>query len=275
MDETQAEVFELREAIHSLKLKDAITRQELMRAERETESLKQQILKCQRETDKLQKDIKKDEKLLESQEENIVAAKLAISNRKKTRRNDYNLMQESIDREHEILKELKRRQDEMIGFLSNIRKRSAYLEMSLKDNKNANDIMSKMREFINYYEEHLASIDSSTSTEEILYQEEIKFYNQQYSLYEKELTEAESEQISEMKNLYELENRSNLSESDKVIYNKNVDLKTEQIAISTAEAILSRLREKLGGSETLGGVVNKLDSQISKHKKKVIHVDLS
>ena len=135
--------------------------------------------------------------------------------------------------------------------------------------------MSKMREFINYYEEHIALLDSTTKNEEIIYQEELNFYNQQYLLYEKELRELDGEHLNEMKKLYELENRSNLSESDKVIYSKNVDVKTEQIALSSAEAILARLREKLGNSEVLGGIVTKLDSQLSKHKKKIIHVDLS
>ena len=36
-----------------------------------------------------------------------------------------------------------------------------------------------------------------------------------------------------MKKLSELENRSNLSESNKVIYSKNVDVKAEQIALSS------------------------------------------
>ena len=49
--------------------------------------------------------------------------------------------------------------------------------------------MSKMREFINYYEEHIAYLASTTKTDEILYQEELKFYNQHYLLYEKELRE--------------------------------------------------------------------------------------
>ena len=275
MDESQLDISEIRAAIHDIKLKDAITRQDLMKSERENSLLKNQIAKTRQEIDKLEKDLKKDQKLLESQENNIVTAKLDIFNRKKTKKNDSNLLKESIERENQLIKDLHKRHIECLNFLSTIRKKSSYLELALKDTKNSNDIMGKMREFINYYEEHIALLDSTTKNEEIIYQEELNFYNQQYLLYEKELRELDGEHLNEMKKLYELENRSNLSESDKVIYSKNVDVKTEQIALSSAEAILARLREKLGNSEVLGGIVTKLDSQLSKHKKKIIHVDLS
>jgi hypothetical protein len=276
MDESQeSSVFDIKEAIHEMKLKDAITRQEIMRNDRETANLKEKIAKSQLDIQKLEKDLKKDEKLLTSQDENIVAAKIALKTRKRPKKNDLSLIQESIERQHQIIKSLKARHDELLVFLSNIRKKASYIDIALKDNKNSNDIMPKMREFINFYEENLLSLDSATKAEEILYQEQIKFYHEQYNLYEKELEELDAEHVSEIKTLYDLENRSNLSESDKVIYNKNNDTKTEQIAIASAEAILNRLKQKLDNSESLAGVVSKLDSQISKHKKKIIHVDLS
>lgn len=271
----QIDVIGLKETIHDIKLKDAIVRQDLMKTEREGQMLRDQILKMQKDIQKLEKDLKKDEKLLISQEENIVTATIAVNNRKKNRRNDCNLLQESIDRQQQVIKEMKRRQDDVQIFMSNLRKRAMHLEIALKDTKNSNDAMVKMRDFMNFWEEHLGNLDSASRTEEILYQEELKFYNAQYSIYEKQLNELDSERVVEMKKLYDLENRSNLSESDKVIYSKNVDLKTEQVAISAAESILARLKEKLSDSNALGGVVNKIDTQISKHKKKVIHVDLS
>ncbi|OMJ95409.1 hypothetical protein SteCoe_1170 [Stentor coeruleus] len=271
----QIDVIGLKETIHDIKLKDAIVRQDLMKTEREGQMLRDQILKMQKDIQKLEKDLKKDEKLLISQEENIVTATIAVNNRKKNRRNDCNLLQESIDRQQQVIKEMKRRQDDVQIFMANLRKRTAHLEIALKDTKNSNDAMVKMRDFMNFWEEHLGNLDILSRTEEILYQEELKFYNAQYSIYEKQLNELDSERVVEMKKLYDLENRSNLSESDKVIYSKNVDLKTEQVAISAAESILARLKEKLSDSNALGGVVNKIDMQISKHKKKVIHVDLS
>ena len=159
MEESQLDIIEIKEAIHDIKLKDAITRQELMRSEREGANLKEKILKTQKEIAKLEKDLKKDQKLLESQEDNIVTANLEIMNRKKIRKNDCNLIQESIDRQNHIVKEIKRRHDELMNFLSSIRKKSNYLDIALKDNKNSNDAMIKMREFINLYEEFLGNIE--------------------------------------------------------------------------------------------------------------------
>ena len=237
--------------------------------------MRDQIAKTKKETEKLEKDLKKDDRLLHTQEENIVSATIAMHNRAKTRKNDFNLIQESIDRQQQSIKEIKRRQEEFIVFLTFLKKRSFILESALKDGKNPSDAMGKMRDFINFFEEHLSNLDSASKTEEILYQEELKFYNQQFLLYERQLEELDSERMIEMKKLYELENRSNLSESDKVIYSKNVDTKTEQIAITAAEAILARLKSKLSDSQALENVVSKIDTQISKHKKKVIHVDLS
>lgn len=269
------EVIGIRAEIHDIKLKDAITRQDLMRADRENSLLKSQIAKTRKDIEKLEKDLQKDQKLLESQETNIVSAKLDLLVRKKFQKNDANLLQESLERENQLISFIKKRHDFSLSFHSAIRKKSNFLELALKDNKNSNDIMGKMREFINFYEEHLANLDSASKNEEILYKEEEKFYYNQYLLYEKELSESDSARLSEMKKLYELENRSNLSESDKVIYSKNIDVKTEEIALSAAEAILARLKEKLANPNVLGGVVTKLDFQLAKHKKKIIHVDLS
>ena len=42
------------------------------------------------------------------------------------------------------------------------------------------------RTVINFFEEFLTNLDSATKTEEIVYQEEMRFYNQQYLLYEKQ-----------------------------------------------------------------------------------------
>ena len=65
MDESQLDISEIRAAIHDIKLKDAITRQDLMKSERENSLLKNQIAKTRQEIDKLEKDLKKDQKLLE------------------------------------------------------------------------------------------------------------------------------------------------------------------------------------------------------------------
>ena len=264
----------LREMIHEIKLKDAITRQDLQRADRDGQLLRDSIIKAQKEIEKLEKDLKKDERLLVSQEENIVNATITINQRKKNRRNDNSLIQESIDRQERLHKLLKQKNEDFTKFLSGIKRKMLQIEDMIKE-KNSNEVMIKMRDLINYFEEYLLQVDSFGQNEETLYDEEIRFYQQQFILYEKQLNELDSERMAEMKKLYDLETRGSLSESDKVIYSKNVDVKTEQIAIAAAENILAKLRAKLSDSSTLDGVVSKIDKQISKHKKRVIQIDLT
>ena len=268
------DVETLREMIHEIKLKDAITRQDLQKADRDGQLLRDSILKAQKEIEKLEKDLKKDERLLVSQEENIVNATITINQRKKNRRNDNSLIQESIDRQEHLHKLLKQKNEDFTKFLSGMRRKMNQIEAMIKE-KNSNEVMIKMRELINHFEEYLLQVDFSGQNEENVYDEEINFYQQQLILYEKQLNELDSERMTEMKKLYDLETRGSLSESDKVIYSKNVDVKTEQIAIAAAENILAKLRAKLSDSSALDGVVSKIDKQISKHKKRVIQVDLT
>jgi hypothetical protein len=274
MEEETENIQTLKELIHDIKLKDAITRQDLMKAEREGQLLRESILKAQKEIQKLEKDLKKDERLLVSQEENIVNATITINMRKKNRRNDNSLVQESIDRQEALHKTMKQKNEDFCKFLLGLRRKMNQIESLLKEN-NTNETMIRMRELINYFEEFLLSVDSAGQREESLYEEELKFYQQQLLLYEKQLNELDHERMTEMKKLYDLETRGSLSESDKVIYSKNVDIKTEQVAIHAAENILAKLKAKLSDSSALDGVVSKIDKQISKHKKRVIQVDLT
>lgn len=274
MEEDTSNIFMLRDMIHDIKLKDAITRQDIMRAERESQILRESILKAQKQIEKLEKDLKKDERLLVTQEENIVTATITINSRKKSRRNDKGLIQESIDRQEMLHKHLKQKKEDFLKFLTTLRIKTSQLESLLKGS-NPNETMSKMRELINYFEDYLLTCDSSVKTEENLYEEELQFYEKQFELYEKQMNELDSERMAEMKKLYDLETRGSLSESDKVIYSKNVDIKTEQIAISAAESILAKLRAKLSDSSALDNVISKIDKQIAKHKKRVIQVDLT
>lgn len=274
MEEDSCNIYTLREMIHDIKLKDAITRQDIMKAEREGQILRESILKAQKQIEKLEKDLKKDERLLISQEENIVNATITINSRKKFRKNDKALIQQSIDRQELLHKHLKQRKEDFLKFLSELRRRVHQLDSLLKEN-NTNETMAKMRELINFYENFLLSCDNLVKTEENIYEDELRFYEKQFNLYEKQMNELDSERMAEMKKLYDLETRGSLSECDKVIYSKNVDIKTEQIAISAAESILAKLKMKLSDSSALDNVISKIDKQISKHKKRVIQVDLT
>ncbi|CAG9334541.1 unnamed protein product [Blepharisma stoltei] len=264
----QSECTTARQQIHDLQLKDAISRQELSKLEKEAQSLETQQAAIKEEIAKIEQKLKQEDRQLQAQEEDLATFRVKIAKKKKFK--DSQKIINEIETLRQSIHEMKERHEEEVGMYIASQQKIGELSYALGRTPKTAEIMDLMKDLTNMYEEQIQHKDLAINFQERLNQQENQQIRNRLKKVEEKLSRIENERITDNKRIFKLETQTNISENDNGLNIKCIDQDTEMQSIAAAEEIIQKLRAKLSKTQDLSTFVAKLDHQINRHKSKII-----
>lgn len=245
----------IRHAIKELQLKDAVTRQSLMKSQRVQSDLNSEIEKLSSEIQKLEKEISQDERLLLKQEEDIVKVKTASLRQPK----NCSQLESAINRHKEWHKSLKdRHEDEKAMYrkinssMQRILKTPGDLEL-IKDAINSFEELTQQKDYILRFEEKASSL-------------QLEYLENHRKALEEEYQQINDGRVKDLQKMYHLEKAISMYEGATEPCFGTEDQETQNEAVEAAQEILGRLRLKLGSSQDSQPFLSQLNRKITKSK---------
>ena len=263
---------DLKEYVHELKLKGAISRQELAKAQRENQQLQEEIKQLEEETKKLEKTLASDERYLQRQEEELSVLRAAIVPNPEALNRRIEELTREIEASKECVSDLKRSQEREISLCVEAKNE----QMRLKELLTAGNIpeaLTLMKHQISIYEEQLSCKEKASKLVEERYQKHLELVDKEKNDLQQELEQVKSARVNDQRTLYDLERRVAYLESDAKLTTVSEEAKTtEKVAIQAAETVLGKLKEKLKATDESQPFLETIARQVNKNKSRTINL---
>lgn len=227
----------LKDSVHKVKLKDAITRSEVYRAERDKAVLLQTKLEIQKDIAKLERELGQEDRQLKRQEDDLAYL------RSKDLLNNSNLEEEieALNDRH------KSWLTEMLNIHNEERSLLAQNSINLKRLENAfynkAELMRNVHDIINGYESLLTLKDNTIRIETAILYQDLEFSKKDYQLTAGDLEKLRTNANKSRREIYEMDR---LCKQYEVKVSKDGQFKSVQAeALAAADLIMSRLKQKL------------------------------
>ena len=262
----------LREYVHELKLKGAISRQELAKSQRENQQLQDEIKRLDEEAKRLEKALSSDERYLQRQEEELSVLRAAIVPDPEALNRRVEELNHEIASSKDSLAELKRTYDREIALCIETNNEQKHLKELLAAN-NIPEALTLMKRQINIYEEQLVCKDKATRIVEQRYQEHLELIEKEKADLLAELELVKTARVNDQRSLYDLERRVAYLESDAKLTTVSEEAKsTEKVAIQAAENVLGKLKDKLRATDEGQPFLETISRQLNKNKSRTINL---
>ena len=261
----------LREYVHELKLKGAISRQELAKSQRENQQLQEEIKKLDEEAKRLEKALGSDERYLQRQEEELSVLRAAIVPDPEVLTRRIEELTSEIEASKDCLSELKRVQDRELTLCMESSNEQKQLKQLLSNN--IPEALGLMKHQISLYEEQLACKDRATRLVEERYQKHLRLAEKEKADLLAELELVKTARVNDQRSLYDLERRVAYLESDAKLTTVSEEAKTtEKVAIQAAEQVLGKLKDKLKLTDEAQPFLDTISRQVNKNKSRSINL---
>ncbi|CAG9323859.1 unnamed protein product [Blepharisma stoltei] len=262
-------IEQLKEIIHQLQLKDAITRQELSKAERVKKELSDIKLSIQSDIQRLEKELTQEDRMLQRQEDDLVNIKSKDSIPYKPHRHYASEITFTTEKCRAWIKEMETIHNDETQAHIRTQHNFGNLERDLKRNGDSREIIETMKELINDYESLLALKDSKARVESAFLYQDVEVLKRNYSDEANILEGLRATAFKFQKERYEVEKRVKECCNDEKIEKGLNDKPAEADALQAANQILVRLKEKLGKSNETSPFLTKINQQVNIHKNRV------
>jgi len=262
----------VREQTHELKLKGAISRQELAKSQRENLLLQEELKKLDEEAKRLEKTLTSDERYLQRQEEELSVLRAAIVPNPEELSRRMEEHSRAIEASKQCLAELKRTQEREVALCVETNNEERQIKDFLAAN-NISEALTLMKRQIGIYEEQLACKEKATRLAEQRFQQHLELIEKEKQDLMAELEHIKTVRVSDQRELYTLERRVAYLESDAKLTTVSEEAKaTEKVAIQAAEQVLGKLKEKLRATDEEQPFLEIISRQVSKNKSRVINL---
>lgn len=262
----------LREYVHELKLKGAISRQELAKSQRENQQLQDEIRKLDDEAKRLEKALGSDERYLQRQEEELSVLRAAIVPDPEVLTRRIEELTSEIEASKDCLSELKRTQDRELTLCMESNNEQKQLKELLLSN-NIPEALALMKHQISLYEEQLTCKDRATRLVEERYLKHLRLVEKEKADLVAELELVKTARVNDQRSLYDLERRVAYLESDAKLTTVSEEAKTtEKVAIQAAEQVLGKLKDKLKMTDEAQPFLETISRQVNKNKSRSINL---
>lgn len=263
---------DLKEYVHELKLKGAISRQELAKAQRENQQLQDEIKQLEEETKKLEKTLASDERYLQRQEEELSVLRAAVVPNPEALNKRLEELSREIDASKECVASLKRSQEREIALCVEAKNE----QMRLRDLLSAGNVpeaLALMKHQINIYEEQLSCKEVAAKLVEERYQRHLELVEKEKNDLQRELDSVKEARVNDQRALYDLERRVAYLESDARLTTVSEEAKaTERVAIQAADNVLGKLRDKLKTSDEAQPFLETINRQGNKNRSRATNL---
>lgn len=246
----------LRETIHQTQLKDAITRQELSKIQRENEEMKEQITSLQSQLAELEKGISLDERFLTKQEKEIAENRVSVSKLELQQKADFDTQKELYDKSRQFIKDIKKRHEEEMNICVEIQNQFKLLRDAVASDAQNNEVMEHMRKIMQLYEDRVKHKEKATEFIEDIGEMQVRDARSRLLAINSEYEEIKQMRIIDRKILHSQDKRLTLRQGD-ANFNKVVKDEVSDKAVDIAEKILNRLKEKLVDNTNMSHFVDK------------------
>jgi len=263
---------DLKEYVHELKLKGAISRQELAKAQRENQQLQDEIKQLEEETKKLEKTLASDERYLQRQEEELSVLRAAVVPNPEALTKRLEELGREIDASKECVASLKRSQEREIALCVEAKNE----QMRLRDLLSAGNVpeaLALMKHQINIYEEQLNCKETAAKLVEGRYQRHLELVEKEKNDLQRELDSVKEARVNDQRALYDLERRVAYLESDARLTLVSEEAKaTERVAIQAADNVLGKLKDKLKTSDEAQPFLETINRQGNKNRSRATNL---
>lgn len=204
--------IDLKEYVHELKLKGAISRQELAKAQRENQQLQDEIRQLEEETKKLEKTLTSDERYLQRQEEELSVLRAAVVPNPEALNKRIDELMREIEASKECVLSLKKSQEREISLCVEAKNEQMHLK-DLLSTGNTPEALSLMKHQIHIYEEQLNCKETAAQLIETRYNRHLELVEKEKSELERELQTVKEARVNDQKALYDLERKVGSLES--------------------------------------------------------------
>jgi hypothetical protein len=246
----------LRETIHQTQLKDAITRQELSKVNRENVEMKQQITALQSQLAELEKGIALDERFLSKQEKEIAENRIAAQKLELQQKGEFETQKELYDKCRQSIKEIKKRHEEEMNICVDIQNQFKLLRDAVASDAQNNEVMEHMRKIMQLYEDRVKHKERATEFIEDIGEMQVRDARSKLLAINSEYEEIKQMRIIDRKILHQQDKRLTLRQGD-ANFHKVVKDEVSDKAVDIAEKILNRLKEKLVDNTNMSHFVDK------------------
>jgi hypothetical protein len=246
----------LRETIHQTQLKDAITRQELSKVNRENVEMKQQITALQSQLAELEKGIALDERFLSKQEKEIAENRIAAQKLELQQKGEFETQKELYDKCRQYIKDIKKRHEEEMNICVDIQNQFKLLRDAVASDAQNNEVMEHMRKIMQLYEDRVKHKERATEFIEDIGEMQVRDARSKLLAINSEYEEIKQMRIIDRKILHQQDKRLTLRQGD-ANFHKVVKDEVSDKAVDIAEKILNRLKEKLVDNTNMSHFVDK------------------